>query len=68
MHEKYIEIAEERLEAAKYLFEGEFYNAVSRAYYSMFYAEYDIEKRISKEEAESIIDDAERFLDNKKKQ
>lgn len=111
-------MAGERLSAAKYLFEGEFFNdAVSRAYYSMFYAakallalkdiypkahkgvvskfglefvkegfiediygrafvhakdrreaaEYDIEKRISREEAESIIDDADRFLERMKR-
>ena len=31
--------AAEKLEAAKYLFEGEYYNdAASRAYYSMFHA------------------------------
>ena len=34
-----LEKAEERLEAAKYLLEGEYYeDAVSRAYYSMYYA------------------------------
>jgi len=39
LHEKYIENAEEKLEAAEYLLEGGFYNdAVSRAYYSMFYS------------------------------
>ena len=39
MHEKYIENAEERLSAAEYLLKGGYYNdAVSRAYYSMFYA------------------------------
>ncbi|MBE9594486.1 MAG: HEPN domain-containing protein [Proteobacteria bacterium] len=113
MHKKYIENAEEKLEAAEYLLRGGFYNdAVSRAYYSMFYsakallslkeiypkahkgvitkfglefvkkgfvedvyghalshakdrrevADYDIEKNISEEEAESIVEDAERFL------
>ena len=113
MHERYIENAAEKLGAAKYLFEGCFYNdAASRAYYSMFYAakallstkeiypkrhkgvilkfglefvkegfveaiyghalthakdrrevaDYDIESRISEEEAESIVEDAERFL------
>jgi uncharacterized protein (UPF0332 family) len=113
LHKKYIENAEEKLEAAEYLLEGGFYNdAASRAYYSMFYsarallslkeiypkahkgvilkfglefvkkgfvgvvygralshakdrrevADYDIEKNISEEEAESIVEDAERFL------
>ena len=39
MHEKYIENAEEKLEAAEYLLKGGFYNdAVSRAFYSMFYS------------------------------
>ena len=39
MHEKYIKNAEERLSAAEYLLKGGYYNdAVSRAYYSMFYA------------------------------
>jgi len=39
LHEKYIENAEEKLEAAEYLLEGGFYNdAASRAYYSMFYS------------------------------
>jgi len=39
LHEKYIENAEEKLEAAEYLLKGGFYNdAVSRAYYSMFYS------------------------------
>ena len=39
MHEKYIENAEEKLEAAKYLIKGRFYNdAASRAYYSMYHA------------------------------
>lgn len=114
MHEKYIENAEEKLGAAKYLFEGGFYNdAASRAYYSMFYAarallstkeiypkkhkgvilkfglefvkegfveavyghtlthakdrrevaDYAIESRLSEEEAESIVEDAKRFLE-----
>lgn len=118
MHKKYIENAEEKLEAAIYLFEGGFYNdSASRAYYSMFYsarallslkelypkahkgvisnfglefvkkgfvevvygralshakdrrevADYDIEKNISKEEAESIVEDAEKFLERIKK-
>ena len=118
MHEKYIENAEEKLGAAKYLFEGGFYNdAASRAYYSMFYAarallstkkiypkkhkgvilkfglefvkegfveavyghtlthakdrrevaDYAIESRISEEEAESIVEDAERFLERIKR-
>ena len=113
MHKKYIENAEEKLEAAEYLLEGGFYNdAASRAYYSMFYsarallslkeiypkahkgvilkfglefvkkgfveevygralshakdrrevADYDIEKNIGEEEAEAIVEDAERFL------
>jgi uncharacterized protein (UPF0332 family) len=113
LYKKYIENAEEKLEAAEYLLEGGFYNdAVSRAYYSMFYsakallslkeiypkahkglitkfglefvkkgfveevygralshakdrrevADYDIEKNISEEEAESIVEDAEKFL------
>jgi uncharacterized protein (UPF0332 family) len=113
LHKRYIENAEEKLEAAEYLLEGGFYNdAVSRAYYSMFYsarallslkeiypkahkgviskfglefvkkgfvedvygralshakdrrevADYDIEKNISKEETESIVEDAEKFL------
>ena len=39
MHNRYIENAEEKLEAAEYLLQGGFYNdAASRAYYSMFYA------------------------------
>lgn len=39
MHKKYLVNAEEKLEAAEYLFEGKFYSdAVSRAYYSMFYS------------------------------
>jgi len=39
LHEKYIKNAEERLSAAEYLLKGRYYNdAVSRAYYSMFYA------------------------------
>jgi len=39
LHEKYIKNAEERLSAAEYLLKGGYYNdAVSRAYYSMFYA------------------------------
>ena len=39
MYEKYIKNAEERLSAAEYLLKGGYYNdAVSRAYYSMFYA------------------------------
>ncbi|MDO9045568.1 MAG: HEPN domain-containing protein [Methanobacteriaceae archaeon] len=39
MHKEYLQTAEEKLNAAKYLFNGEFYNdAVSRAYYSMFYS------------------------------
>jgi len=114
LHKRYIENAEEKLEAAEYLFKGGFYNdAVSRAYYSLFYsakallslkeiypkahkgvisnfglefvkkgfvedvygrafshakdrrevADYDIEKNISKEEAESIVEDAEKFLE-----
>jgi len=118
LHEKYIENAEEKLGAAKYLFEGGFYNdAASRAYYSMFYAarallstkkiypkkhkgvilkfglefvkegfvkavyghtlthakdrrevaDYAIESRISEEEAESIVEDAERFLERIKR-
>ena len=118
MHKRYIENAEERLEAAGYLLNGGFYNdAVSRAYYSMFYsarallslkeiypkahkgvisnfglefvkkgfvediygralshakdrrevADYDIEKDIGKEEAESIVEDADRFLERIKK-
>jgi uncharacterized protein (UPF0332 family) len=113
LYKKYIENAEEKLEAAEYLLEGGFYNdAASRAYYSMFYsakallslkeiypkahkglitkfglefvkkgfveevygralshakdrrevADYDIEKNISEEEAESIVEDAEKFL------
>ena len=113
MYKKYIQNAEEKLEAAEYLLVGGFYNdAASRAYYSMFYsarallslkeiypkahkgvilkfglefvkkgfvedvygralshakdrrevADYDIEKNISEEEAESIVADAERFL------
>ena len=114
MHNRYIENAEEKLEAAEYLLQGGFYNdAASRAYYSMFYAarallslkeiypkahkgviskfglefvkkgfvedvygralthakdrrevaDYDIDKAISKEEAESIVEDADRFLE-----
>lgn len=113
MHERYLQNAEERLNAAKYLFDGEYYNdAVSRAYYSMFYAarailsvkeiypkahkgviaqfglefvkegfiedvygralnhakdrrevaEYDMEKKISRNETALIIEDAEKFL------
>ena len=113
MHKRYIENAEEKLEAAEYLLRGGFNNdAVSRAYYSMFYsarallslkeiypkahkgvitnfglefvkkgfvedvyghalshakdrrevADYDFEKNIGKEEAESIVEDAEKFL------
>ena len=113
MYKKYIENAEEKLEAAEYLLRGRFYNdAASRAYYSMFYsarallslkeiypkahkgvilkfglefvkkgfveavygralshakdrrevADYDIEKNIREEEAESIVEDAEKFL------
>lgn len=113
MHNRYIENAEEKLEAAEYLLQGGFYNdAASRAYYSMFYAakallslkeiypkahkgviskfglefvkkgfvediygralthakdrrevaDYDIEKDITREEAELIVDDAEQFL------
>ena len=113
MYKKYIENAEEKLEAAVYLLEGGFYNdAASRAYYSMFYsarallslkeiypkahkgvilkfglefvkkgfveevygralshakdrrevADYDIEKDIREEEAEFIVEDAEKFL------
>jgi len=39
LHKRYIENAEEKLEAAEYLLEGGFCNdAVSRAYYSMFYS------------------------------
>jgi uncharacterized protein (UPF0332 family) len=39
LHKKYLENAVEKLEAAEYLFEGKFYSdAVSRAYYSMFYS------------------------------
>jgi uncharacterized protein (UPF0332 family) len=39
LHKKYLLNAEEKLEAAEYLFEGKFYSdAVSRAYYSMFYS------------------------------
>lgn len=39
MYKKYIEQAGEKLHAAKYLLKGKYYNdAVSRAYYSMFYA------------------------------
>ena len=118
MYEKYIENAEEKLGAAKYLFRGGFYNdAASRAYYSMFYsarallstkeiyprkhkgvilkfglefvkegfveavyghtlthakdrrevADYGIGSRISEEEAESIVEDAERFFERIKK-
>lgn len=114
MYERYIEKAQERLEAAEYLHKGGFYNdAVSRAYYSMFYsarallslkeiypkahkgvilkfglefvkkgfveevhgralthakdrreiADYDIDKTIGEEEAESIVEDAIRFLE-----
>ena len=114
MYERYIENAQERLEAAEYLLKGGFYNdAVSRAYYSMFYsarallslkeiypkahkgvilkfglefvkkgfvedahgralthakdrreiADYDIEKNIGEEEAESIVEDAISFLE-----
>jgi uncharacterized protein (UPF0332 family) len=109
-----LEKAEERLEAAKYLLEGEYYeDAVSRAYYSMYYAtrailtlkniepkthegllskfglhviresdveeyygkalkfakeereksDYDAAVEISEEEAELLIDDAEKFLE-----
>ncbi|MEA1905885.1 MAG: HEPN domain-containing protein [Euryarchaeota archaeon] len=118
MYEQYIENAEEKLGAAKYLFGGGFYNdAASRAYYSMFYsarallstkeihprkhkgvilkfglefvkegfvevvyghtlthakdrrevADYGIGSKISEEEAESIVEDAERFLERIKK-
>jgi uncharacterized protein len=39
LHKKYLVNAEEKLEASEYLFEGKFYSdAVSRAYYSMFYS------------------------------
>jgi len=39
LYERYIENAQERLGAAEYLLKGGFYNdAVSRAYYSMFYS------------------------------
>ena len=113
MHNRYIENAEAKLEAAEYLLQGGFYNdAASRGYYSMFYAarallslkeiypkahkgviakfglefvkkgfvedvygralthakdrrevaDYDIEKDITKEDAESIVEDAEKFL------
>jgi len=51
LHERYIENAAEKLGAAKYLFEGGFYNDAA-----------SIESRISEEEAESIVEDAERFL------
>ena len=118
MYKKYIENAEEKLEAAEYLLRGGFYNdAASRAYYSMFYsarallslkeiypkahkgviskfglefvkkgfvedvygralshakdrrevADYDIEKNIGEEEAEAIVEDAEKFLERIKR-
>ena len=39
MHNRYIDNAEEMLEAAEHLLQGGFYNdAASRAYYSMFFA------------------------------
>jgi len=39
LYERYIKNAEEKLGAAEYLLKGGFYNdAVSRAYYSMFYS------------------------------
>lgn len=117
MHEEidlHLERAEEKLEAAKYLFEGEYYNdASSRAYYSMFHAasallltkdiapythrelikkfglefvkkeiidewyakalrnqkdmrelgDYDVTREITEEEAEQLIENAERFLE-----
>ena len=106
--------AAEKLEAAKYLFEGEYYNdAASRAYYSMFHAasallltkdiapfthrelikkfglefvkqdiidewyakalrnqkdmrelgDYDVTRDITEDEAEQLIENAKRFLD-----
>ena len=111
--EQQLKIAWERLDAAKYLFDGGFYkDSVSRAYYSMYHAavailtlknikarkhsdvlrmfglhviqeedmeyyyakalkfakeereksDYDIFAEIGEEEAETIIDDAEKFL------
>ena len=114
MYEGYLKNAEYRLNAAKYLYNGGYYDdAVSRAYYSMFYAakallsvkeispkahkgviskfglefvkkgfiedtygralnhakdrrevaEYDVEKKISKNETALIIEDAENFLE-----
>jgi len=111
--EQQLKIAWERLDAAKYLFDGGFYkDSVSRAYYSMYHAavailtlknikarrhsgvlrmfglhviqeedmehyyaktlkfakgerekgDYDIFAEISEEEAETVIDDAEKFL------
>jgi len=113
-----LEKAEERLEAAKYLLDGAYYeDAVSRAYYSMYYAarailtlkniepkthdgvlslfglhvikesdfeeyygkalrfakeereksDYDVAIEISKEEAELIVQDAEKFLERIKR-
>jgi uncharacterized protein (UPF0332 family) len=114
LYEGYLKNAEYRLNAAKYLYNGGYYDdAVSRAYYSMFYAakallsvkeiypkahkgviskfglefvkkgliedtygralnhakdrrevaEYDVEKKISKNETALIIEDAENFLE-----
>ena len=111
--EQQLKITRERLDAAKYLFDGGFYkDSVSRAYYSMYHAatailtlkdikargssgvlrvlglymlqeedmghyyasalkfakeerkkgDYDIFAEIGEEEAETIIDDAEKFL------
>ena len=112
--EQQLKIAWERLDAAKYLFDGEFYkDSVSRAYYSMYHGavavltlkdikarrhsgvlrmfglymiqeggmeyyyakalkfakeerekgDYDLFAEIGEEEAETVIDDAEKFLE-----
>ncbi|NOZ76876.1 MAG: HEPN domain-containing protein [Euryarchaeota archaeon] len=117
MHEKYLAKAAEELSAAKYLFDGNYFDAATgKAYYSMYnaakallslrkihpkrhggviakfglefvkkgfiedtygqalahakdrreIADYDIDKRITKESAEATIDDAERFLERVK--
>jgi len=39
LHDEYLKRAEEKLNAANYLFEGKFYfDSISRAYYSMYYS------------------------------
>ncbi len=113
MHEKYLELAEEEFNAARYLFDGGYLRgAASRAYFSMFHgtkallylkdnypktyagvisqfgkefvksgeidktfgemlaraetlrskADYDVEREITKEEVEDILDACKKFL------